>query len=311
MKKKVLYLLITYLTLNLSICFAQPQTVEPIVPLNRIAAIVNDEIISESDLDTAITQLKQQITANKIPMPPDDKLRNDALQQLITYRLQLQMANRSEISPSSAEVDLAIEQIAKGHNISMDQLKAQLVVQNIPYHEFRKKISEQLAINKLQQQMVGSQLKVNDADIAAYKTSRPDTKEYRLVDFFLPIAEKSTEKDWAKLLATAQDIQKKLNSGTDIDKITPPYQDLGWRNNDNLPAIFTEQLKNLTLNNASPPLRAPNGYHVLKLLETRDANQNLTDDQIRGIVLRQKYEEAVRVAIDKARKQAYIQIIPQ
>lgn len=320
MKKKVLCLLLTCLTLNLSISWAQPpaqakthstQPIEPVTPLNRIAAIVNDEIISESDLQLAIDQMKLQMTSSNVPLPPADKLRNDTLQQLITYRLLLQMATRNEIHPTTEEVDRAIELIAKSHNISTDQLKTQLVAQHLTYPEFRKKISEQLAINKLQQQMVGGQLKVTDNDIAAFKNSIPETQEYRLADFFLPLSQNATAPEKAKAFAIASDIQNKLNNGIDIDKIQPAYQDLGWRNKDNLPEIFTEQLKTLTPQKASPPLRAPNGYHVLKILETRNNRQNMTDEQIREIVLRQKYEVAVKEAVEKAQKQAYIQIIPQ
>lgn len=72
--------------------------------------------------------------------------------------------------------------------------------------------------------------------------------------------------------------------------------------------MFLDQLPNLTLQNASSPILAPNGYHVLKLLGQRDKN-SLTDDQIRNLVFQKKYQIAVKEAIEKARKQAYVQIM--
>ena len=112
-------------------------------------------------------------------------------------------------------------------------------------------------------------------------------------------------------LTTAQHIEQQIDNGVDIDKITPTYQDLGWRTVADLPQLFIQQLPTLTLKNASKPLLAPNGYHVLKLLEKRNSNQTLTDEQVRELVLQQKYAAALKTAIDDARKQAYIAIIPQ
>ncbi len=318
MIKKILCLLTAFSMLYGEVSLAQPKpaitqplTPESTVPLNRIAAIVNDEIISESDLDIAIDQLKQQLTANNIPIPPADKLRQSALEQLILYRLQLQMAIRNQIKPTDEEIDQTIDQIAQSHHLTTDQLKTQLTLQHLGYMEFRKKLSEQLAINKLQQQMVGGEVKVTDEDIQAYKNTAPaGAQEYRIADFFFPLPEKPNAQDKEHALAMAKAAQQQLNSGVTPDKVTPAYRDLGWRNKDNLPSIFAEQLPTMSLKNASQPLLAPNGYHVLQILEARNPNQNLTDDQIRQLVFRQKYEIAVKTAIEKARNQAYIQIMP-
>src|SRR5262249_38351420 len=157
-----------------------------------------------------------------------------------------------------------------------EQLQQQLVLQNLSYDQFRKRITEQLTIAKLQQQMAAGQVKISDADVAAFKTSNSGTEEYRLVDFFIPLSETPTTAELGQASATARQIQQQINSGVDIDKITPAYQDLGWRSTADLPQIFIQQLPVLTLKNASQPLRAPNGYHVLKLLEKRNQNQTLT-----------------------------------
>lgn len=286
-------------------------TAEPIVPLNRIVAIVNDEIIPESELNIAVDQLKQQLAANNVQIPSEARLRSDALTQLINYKLQLQMAQRNMIKATPEEVDKTIEQIAESHKMTTEQLKSQLTAQKMSYADFRNKIAEQLIINKLQQQMVAGQVKVTDADIQAFKQSPQAGEDYRLIDFFLPLPPNPSAAELQRTLAQANNIQNKVNNGVDIDTITPHYQDLGWRNQSDLPELFLQQLKNLAPGKASDPLRAPNGYHVLKIMETRNAISNLTDDQIRNIVLRQKYEEAVKTAVERARNQAYIQIIPQ
>ncbi len=316
MKKILVYLSIPFLLFSLGISWAQPaqnqpavRKPEPVVSLNRIVAIVNDEIITETELDSAIDQLRQQLIANHIPVPTDEQLRNDALQQLITYHLQLQMAHRNNIEPTPEEIDKAIDQIAKSHNMNLDQLKAQLQQQHVTYDEFRKKLVDQLTITKLQQQMVGLQVKVTDADIAAYKKTLPaNYQQYHLIDFYFPLVQNPSKQQIAAALATAKEVQNKLNTGADIESITPHYHDLGWRSSTDLPEIFLQQLPSLTLTNASMPLRAPNGYHVLKLLEVRTS---LSDDQVREILFRKKFEDAVKEAVDRAKNQAYVKIIPK
>ena len=155
---------------------------EPVTPLNRIVAVVNDEIITQTELDSAIDQFQQQLIANKDAPPPPNKLRDEVLQQLINYHLQKQMAARYDIKPTDEELDQTIEQIAKSHNMTVEQLKQQLQAQHLNYTEFRQKLYDQLVINKLQQQMVMGKVKVTDADITAFKAA--GKQEYRLVDFF-------------------------------------------------------------------------------------------------------------------------------
>lgn len=291
---------------------AEPATTrpapEPIVPLNQIVAVVNEEIITQTDLDQAVIDFKQQLQASHAPIPSDYQLREDALQQLINYRMQLQMAARNNIKPTDAEVDNALDEIAKSHNVNLDQLKEQLRRQNTSYEEFRKKVTEQLIVSKLLQMMIAGKVQVTDQDIQEYKNQMPQVKEYQLADFFLPLPEKPTAQQLKSTLAAAQEIQKQIEQGLDIHSISPEFHDLGWRTKEDLPQLFVDQLPNLTLQNSSAPILAPNGYHVLKLLGERDKNA-LTEDQIKNLVFQKKYQAAAKEAMDKARKQAYIQIM--
>ncbi|MBS0352073.1 MAG: SurA N-terminal domain-containing protein [Proteobacteria bacterium] len=317
MIRKILLVLVTCLMCCSSAIWAQPKSntatnssKEPAVLQNRIAAVVNDEIIPESELDIMIDQMRLQFTTNHQTPPSDEKLRQMALNQLISYHLQLQMAARNQIQVTPSEIDDAIDRIVKAHNATLDQLKLQLSQQGINYDDFRKKIGEQIIIGKLQQGIAAGQVKVTDQDVANYQKTAAGPKEFHIADFFVPLPEKYTAAQKQQALAKASGIQQKLNNGVSPDTLSPPYRDLGWRNKDNLPAIFAAQLNVLTLKNASMPLLAPNGYHVLKILEERSPPSTLSDDQIRQLLFRQKFEEAVANIVNKAKGEAYIQIMP-
>lgn len=193
---------------------------EPVVPLNRIVAVVNEEIITQTDLDQAIIELKQQLQSTHTPIPSDYQLSQDALQQLINYRMQLQMAMRNNVKPSDEEIDAAINQIAKSHNVSIDQLGEQLHRQNTSLEDFRKKVTEQLVITKLQQALIAGKVQVTDQEIQEYKNQMSQIKEYQLADFVLPLPEKPSTQQLKSTLAAAQAIQKQIEQGVDIHSIS-------------------------------------------------------------------------------------------
>lgn len=315
MNKKIISLLIFLAYFATSPAIAQSNT-ENMMPLNQIVAIVNDEVISESELRTAMAQMRQDLAARNIPIPPDKILREETLQGVINFRLQLQVAKRAGISLSEKEVEDAMDLIAKSHQFTREQLKEQLILQNVDYQTFRQQIKDQFTINKLQQQMVGSQIKVTDAEIDQFKKNykKPASDgnvQYHLIDFFIPISEQASTADIDRALNEARSIQKKLTQGANINDITPRYRDLGWRETKDLPELFADQLSILTTQNASSPLRAPNGYHVLKLMETHGGqNPPPSDEQIRQYIARQKFEAILKTSLENLRKQSFIQIMP-
>jgi peptidyl-prolyl cis-trans isomerase SurA len=275
-----------------------PMKTQPAEPkeqsLNRIAGVVNDEVIPESEVDDAVTAYKQELLVNKMALPPDDVIRKKILDQIIDYRLQLQLAARADVKPTDEDINNAIIQVAKSHNVTLDELKQQLAQQNVPWDSFRQKIAEQVTISKVQQQAVGPRVKVTDADVAEFKQKYQATQQaemsYHLIDFVTPLPEQPTQAEVDKALAQAREISNQLNNGASIGGITPPYEDLGWRKKSDMPDLFLSQLDQLNPKNASVPLRAPNGYHVIKLVETK-SGEAPTDAQIREYLYRVKLDK--------------------
>lgn len=252
-----------------------PAPAKPAQPLNRIAAIVNDEVIPESDVDGAIAAYKEQLLANKMPLPSEETIRKDALNQVINYRLQLQLAARAGIKPTEDEINNGIIQIAKSHRLTIDELRNQLSIQNTPWDSFRQKIAEDITISKVQQQAVAPDVKITDAEVAAYRQKYEAEQQtkliYHLLDFMVPLPEQPTNVQVDAALTKAREISMKLNNGATIAEVNSPYQDLGWSSKSDMPELFALQIDQLNEKNASKPLRAPNGFHVIKLVEAKAA----------------------------------------
>ncbi len=315
MNKKIISVLIAFTFFIVMTADANTST-EANIPLNHIVAIVNDEIITQSELDIAIAQLQRDLAARNLPVPPEKTLHDEALTGVINFRLQLQIAARAGIKTSDKEVDEAIGRIAQANHLTLEQLKEQLTLQKINYVEFRNQLKDQIIVNKLQQQMANGRIKISDEEVAEFKQKYEKAlantnAQYHFIDFFLPLSENATAAESNRTLKEAQDIQQKLIHQEDINKIVPPFRDLGWREKDNIPQIFVEQLSKLN-QNISLPFRAPNGYHVLKLIEVRNDKTKLpSDEQIRQLIARQKVEDVVKTELDKLRHQSFIQIMPE
>ncbi len=310
MNKKIYLIAIICFIFGFTSCLAQSNARS----LNRIVAIVNDDIITQTQLNEAIAQAKQEFTVRHLPLPPEKKLREEALQQLIDYRLELQLVSRLGIQVKDSEVDAAVEQIAKQHNLSSEQLQQQLQAEKTNFQEFRSKLGEQLAVNKLQQQAVANKVKITPEDIAEYQKKYQKAyqayQEYHFLDFLIPLPENPTSADISKALAQARELRQKLDLGQNPSQLSPAPIDLGWRSRADLPEVFTSQLTQFETSKVSQPIRAPNGYHLLKLLETRNAaTGELSENKIRDVVYRQKFAEEVKKWLETMRTQAYIQII--
>src|SRR3990167_6188048 len=122
----------------------------PEQPLNRIVAIVNSDIITQTELNQALRGAEQQLSQNGMPPPSKTALEKQVLNQLIFMKIQLQIAQKNHITVSEEEVDAAIGRLAAQNKISVPTLKEALAKEGLSYPYFRNKIKQQLIIAKLQ-----------------------------------------------------------------------------------------------------------------------------------------------------------------
>ena len=85
--------------------------------------------------------------------------------------------------------------------------------------------------------------------------------------------------------------------------------DLGWRHLAEIPTIFADSVKTMHSGQLAGPLRAPNGFHIIKLVAIRGGKQDLTKDEVRNLIYQRKYEEKVQIWLQQLRAQAYIKYL--
>jgi peptidyl-prolyl cis-trans isomerase SurA len=321
LKQLACFSLILTLTCIMTNGFAAiPKT--SVIPLDRIVAVVNNDIITQMQLDQQFNVAKNQLQSENAPLPSDAQLKKQVLQQLIDHTLQLQAAHRAGLDVNIIEADKAIAVIAKRNHLTLDQLRQALAQQGMSYDTYRKQIRDQVLISKLQQGAFGSSINITQQDINNFTKSGQNTNQaanqYHLRDILVPIPATPSPAQVDATRAKANELIKQLRAGADFEKTAIAQSgdtqalnggDLGWRHLAELPPLFAQQVVNMKTGEIAGPIRAPNGFHILKLVEVKINAQKLSQAQIRELIFERKMQEKVQAWLQKLRQDAYIKIM--
>lgn len=297
--------------------------VAPARELNRIVAIVNDGVILQSELDDRVRVAKREMEARGLPVPATSKIRGQALDRLIMENLQLQLAERAGINIEPKEVSAAIAHMAEQNHMPLAQFKQSIGQLGISYSEYRQHIHDQMVMGRLQSQAIHSQVQLSDEDVQAfmrkYDQKRPRVMQYHLWDLTVPLAE-NADKALVKLAREqAQLIASRLRLGADISHVAQEFtgedkpqlvsNDLGWRKKADLPGLFVKPAMQMHRKQVSAPIQAPNGFHVVQLLGTKDLTPKLTLQQARMQAYQAAFGEKLEAWLKKMRESAYVRVI--
>lgn len=271
--------------------FIANNAIAAIEPLDKVIAVVNDEVITQAELTREAEVLKNQLLHNKMPVPPEMELRKQVLRHLIDVHLQLQQAKRVGLTIEEAEIDEAMHSVAMQHKLTVPQLQEAVVAQGVSLKQYRKNLHKEITIVRVQQQMLGKQVQISDAEIQQVLKGAHAPKieqEYHVQNILIPLSETPTPEEEKLAKEKAEAILVKVQRGADFSKVLDAEPgDLGWRKQADLPEIFAKEIDKMQKNQIIGPLRAANGYHLLKLVDIRrDATKYLlTSLHIRQILL--------------------------
>jgi len=253
---------------------------EPI-EVDRIVAVVGDEVITLRELQTrqasAVSQLKKQGT----PLPPEDVIQRQMLERLIMDRIQLQMAKESGMKIDDIQLDQAIGRIAANNKMTLQQFRAALEKDGIAFAKFREEIREEMAIARLREREVDSRLVISDGEVdnfLAQQETATGVEEYQLAHILLRAPESASPEQLQKLRSRAEQAVQKARQGSNFAELAASFSDapdalqggnLGWRPLDRVPTLYAEAAAKLKPGEVSPVLRSPAGFHILKLVAKR------------------------------------------
>ncbi|MBI5897606.1 MAG: peptidylprolyl isomerase [Rhodocyclales bacterium] len=277
MKRLVLVGLIAALLLPLA--QAQTRRAQPL-EVDRVVAVVNDEVITSFELRTRVASVERQLQGQRAQLPAREVLERQVLERLITDRVQLQFAKETGLRVSDIELDAAIRRIAENNKLSLPEFRAALERDGIAWVKFREEIRVEIILSRLRDREVESRIVVSDGEIDNYLANpeQGDTGavEVNLSHIVLRVPEQATPDQLMRIGARARNALDQLRKGEDFAKVAASFSDapdaltggaMGMRPLDRLPALYADAAKKLKPGQLSEILRSPAGFHIVKLID--------------------------------------------
>jgi peptidyl-prolyl cis-trans isomerase SurA len=287
-----------------SVAAAKPAANE-VIDLDRVVAIVNDDVITESELNGAYQTIRQQLLKKKVKLPASEKIfKRQVLEQVILERVQLQRAAQRGITLSNPEIDRIIDNIAKRNKISRAKLfRTVLKEEGLDEKAFREKLRKKIIVQRLVEREVRARIRISDNEIKEYLENRnrilKKNQAYNLSHIFIQIPESASADIIKKAQEQARQIYAQLSIGSaDFAQLAISYSRdkyalqgglIGWRRPGQIPDLFRASLSKMKKGDISNIIRSANGFHILKLNDVRglaaEAAVAVTQTRVRHILI--------------------------
>ncbi len=277
----------------------QRNAAEPI-PVDRIVAVVNDEVITLHELNRALDRALGQLRRQGTPLPARDVLERQMLERLVMDKIQLQHAREIGLRVDDGQLDQALQRIAAGNKMSMEQFREVLKRDGIAFPKFREDIRNEMTIARVRDREVENKIAISDSEIEQYLAGQSGVgagEEYEVAHILLRAPESASSAQLATLKAKADEVLERARKGENFAQLAAAYSDapdglqggsLGMRPIDRLPSIFSDVVLKMKPGEVGPLLRSPNGFHLVKLVNKKGGASlpSVQQTHVRHILIR-------------------------
>ena len=258
---------ITKLLFILLISFPSISKIET---LDRIAVIVDDGVLMESQIDFALSEIIKRYDQQNIPKPSMEILKEQTIEKLIIDELQLQMAERAGIRISDTELNNTIARIASSNGMTLEQFISYLSTEGESYDVLRENVKKEMTIQRIQRGRVGSLINITDKEFDAFLATDESLKELE--------PELQVRQILVKSLDKAEEIITSIEDGSDFSELAKEFSIssnaskggiMNWRKISDMPTLYAEALGDLDVGQNSSPLESGAGFHILKVEDKR------------------------------------------
>ena len=297
-----------------------PVAAQTLQPLDRIAAVVNEDVVLQSELDRAVNNITAQYANQPGQLPPRNVLERQVLERLVLVKLQVATAAERGIRVSDEELNNAVNSVAQQNGVNVDGLRQRIEADGMSFAEFRNSIRDEITIQRLRQGFGQSRIQVSEAEVDSALAAQASTgTQFHLAHILVGLPEGAT----AEQIATGQRKVEGVKSVIDRGELTfnaaaVRYSDspnaleggdLGWRSLDEIPSAFAQTITALSPGQMLGPIRGPSGFQLLQLVDTRSSDaaagtQTVTEYHARHILARvndRQDEATARARIDTLR----------
>lgn len=267
-----------------------------------IVALVNSEPVTNSEVRQRMRRVEQQLTQQGVALPQPDELARQVLEQLVNERAQLQQATELGLRVDEATLEQAEQAIAAQNQLSLEDFRRRVAAEGLDINRLRNDLRSQILLQRVREREVEARVRVTEADIDDFireQTGSTDASklELNLAHVLVLVPEGASEDRVRALQARAQGVADRARGGADFAALAREFSEapervnggeFGLRPADRLPALFVDSTQSLPVGGIAGPLRSPAGFHVLKVLEKRQAGLRdmvVTQTRARHILL--------------------------
>ncbi|HET8816546.1 MAG TPA: peptidylprolyl isomerase SurA [Pseudidiomarina sp.] len=250
--------------------------------LDRVAVIVNDGVVLESEVQQMLTQVKQNAKRENMSLPSDDVLRVQAIDRLVLRELQLQMAARMGIEVSDAQLQTTINTIAQDSGVTVDQMREDIESNGMSWENYRESVRREMITGQVQRNAVQQRVYVSPQEINNLTKLISDMSEqeveYRLSHILIGVSDGASSAETQEARERAEQVLERLRNGADFAEAAITTSsgssaleggDLGWMNINAMPTLFAEVVRDKSKGELVGPLKSGVGFHILKVVDTR------------------------------------------
>ena len=241
--------------------------------LDRVAVIVNDGVVLESDIQQRIADFKKNATLNGEKIPSDEILREDIQEQLITAEIQLQIADRVGIKISDEELNLTVKRLAQQNNLSIEEFIKVVEERGDSYSDLREEVRKNLKINRVQQGRIQNKIQISRDELTNFLETEEAQNQ---LGPELKVRQILIRNNSSKNADTVyQEALSGLENGINIENLISTFSedndsgDLGWRKLPAVPELFSDYIKDMKIGDLSVPIKSGAGNHILYLEDKR------------------------------------------
>jgi len=261
--------------------------------LDKIAAIVNEGIVTESEVVDQMGSIVARMREQNTPLPDAEVLHKQVLDRLILQEIQMQRAAKLGLKVSDEQLNAALTDIAQRNNLQLAQLPAAVAQQGIDYRTFRDGIRKDITLQGLRQRDVISRINVTPRELEQFierqKKTASGASEYNISHILIAVPEDASQGQVDELARRADEVYERAVGGEDFGRLAVAYSgsqtaleggSLGWRKGPELPTFLSEVVVSMKPGDISKPMRTPSGYHLVKLNDQRTTGGGGVQDQV-------------------------------
>jgi len=238
--------------------------------LDRVAVIVDDGLIMQSQINSDLDEMVQRYEEQNIPKPDIKVLRNQVIESLIIEELQLQLAERYGIRVSDEELNATITRIAANNNLSLEEFIIYLQNEGESYEDFREDVKKQITIQRIQRGRVGSEIDITEKEFEAFlKTDESLIQlEPELLVRQILISKYEDATLIFENISNGQPFEEVAKTNP-LNKYNKNEGLMDWKKAIDMPKIFSDAINDQDVGFITEPIKSGAGYHILKLENKR------------------------------------------